>query len=162
GGIAEGHRVRVLLDTMQDGQTHPLRVSIFSEKGHEATVALGDNGRYVAVEEPREMDVADAGSDESEEGSGIRLYQSIYETALRNEIPRPMVENIIRTFSFDVDLQRRVRPGDSFEVLYAGDELDGNDILFASLVFGDESRRYYRFLTEDDGIIDYYDEAGKS
>lgn len=162
GGIAEGHRVRVLLDTMQDGQTHPLRVSIFSEKGHEATVALGDNGRYVAVEEPREMDVADAGSDESEEGSGMRLYQSIYETALRNEIPRPMVENIIRTFSFDVDLQRRVRPGDSFEVLYAGDELDGNDILFASLVFGDESRRYYRFLTEDDGIIDYYDEGGKS
>jgi murein DD-endopeptidase MepM/ murein hydrolase activator NlpD len=162
GGIAEGHRIRVLIDTMQDGQTHPLRVSIFSEKGHEATVALGDNGRYVAVEEPREMDVASTGGDESEEGAGMRLYQSIYETALRNEIPRPMIESIIRTFSFDVDLHRRVRPGDSFEVLYAGDELDGSDVLFASLVFGDESRRFYRFLTEDDGILDYYDEAGKS
>ncbi|HEX5777515.1 MAG TPA: M23 family metallopeptidase [Xanthobacteraceae bacterium] len=162
GGIVEGHRVRVLLDTMQDGQTHPLRVSIFSEKGHEATVALGDNGRYVSVEEPREMDVAGAGADESEEGPGIRLYQSIYETALRNEIPRPMIENIIRTFSFDVDLHRRVRPGDSFEVLYAGDESGGDDVLYAALVFGQESRRYYRFLTDDDGIIDYYDEAGKS
>ncbi len=162
GGIAEGHRVRVLIDTLADGTIHPLRVSIFSDKGHEATVALGDNGRYVSVEEPREMDVASAGADESEEGSGMRLYQSIYETALRNEIPRPMIENIIRTFSFDVDLQRRVRPGDSFEILYAGDELDGNDVLFASLAFGEESRRYYRFLTEDDGIVDYYDEAGKS
>jgi murein DD-endopeptidase MepM/ murein hydrolase activator NlpD len=162
GGIAEGHRVRVLIDTMPDGQTHPLRVSIFSEKGHQATVALGDNGRYVSVEEPREMNVADAGNDESEEGSGMRLYQSIYETALRNEIPRPMIENIIRTFSFDVDLARRVRPGDSFEVLYAGDELDGSDVMFASLVFGEESRRYYRFHTDDDGIVDYYDEGGKS
>ena len=73
-----------------------------------------------------------------------------------------MIENIIRTFSFDVDLHRRVRPGDSFEVLYAGDETGGDDVLYAALVFGEESRRYYRFLTEDDGIIDYYDEAGKS
>ena len=163
GGVVEGHRIRVLLDTMPDGQTQPLRVSIFSEKGHEATVALGDSGRYVAVEEPREIEVANAGADdESEEGSGMRLYQSIYETSLRNEIPRPMIENIIRTFSFDVDLQRRVRHGDSFEVLYAGDEQDGNDVLFASLVFGEESRHYYRFLTPDDGIVDYYDEGGKS
>ena len=162
GGVAEGHRIRILIDTMPNGQAQPLRVSIFSEKGHEATVALGDSGRYVSVAEPREIEVASAADDESEEGAGMRLYQSIYETALRNEIPRPMIDNIIRTFSFDVDLHRRVRPGDSFEVLYAGDELDSGDVLYASLVFGDESRRYYRFLTSDDGIVDYYDEAGKS
>jgi murein DD-endopeptidase MepM/ murein hydrolase activator NlpD len=163
-GIKEGHRVRVLLDTLANGQTQPLRVSIFSETGHEATVALGDNGRYVSVEEPRQIDIAALGADdESEEGAGMRLYQSIYETALRNEIPRPMIDNIIRTFSFDVDLQRRVRAGDSFEVLYSGDDLEGtSDVLYASLVFGDEARRYYRFLTPDDGIVDYYDEAGKS
>jgi murein DD-endopeptidase MepM/ murein hydrolase activator NlpD len=162
GGVAEGHRIRILIDTMPNGQTQPLRVSIFSEKGHESTVALGDSGRYVSVAEPREIEVASAADDESEEGAGMRLYQSIYETALRNEIPRPMIDNIIRTFSFDVDLHRRVRPGDSFEVLYAGDELDSGDVLYASLVFGEESRRYYRFLTSDDGIVDYYDEAGKS
>jgi murein DD-endopeptidase MepM/ murein hydrolase activator NlpD len=165
GGLSEGHRIRVLLDTMPDGQTQPLRVSIFSESGHEGTVALSDNGRYVAVAEPREIEVAGTNTgpdDESEEGPGMRLYQSIYETALRNEIPQPMIDNIIRTFSFDVDLHRRVRPGDSFEVLYAGDEQEGNDVLYASLVFGEESRRYYRFLTADDGIVDYYDEAGKS
>jgi murein DD-endopeptidase MepM/ murein hydrolase activator NlpD len=164
GGIKEGHRVRVLLDTLADGQTQPLRVSIFSESGHEATVALADSGRYVAVEEPRQIDVAALGiDDESEEGAGMRLYQSIYETALRHEIPRPMIENIIRTFSFDVDLQRKVRAGDSIELLYAGDEPEGHaDVLFAALTFGEESRRYYRFLTPDDGIVDYYDDAGKS
>ncbi|MCC6949668.1 MAG: M23 family metallopeptidase [Bradyrhizobiaceae bacterium] len=164
GAVAENHRIRVLHDTLPDGQINPLRVSLFSEKGHIATVALADNGRYVAVEEPREIDVASLKSeDESEEGAGMRLYQSIYETALRHEIPRPMIENIIRTFSFDVDLQRRVRPGDSFEVLYAGDDLEGtNDVLFAALAFGDESRRYYRFTTPDDSIVDYYDESGKS
>jgi murein DD-endopeptidase MepM/ murein hydrolase activator NlpD len=70
---------------------------------------------------------------------------------------------MIRTFSFDVDLQRRVRAGDSIEVLYAGDEAEGHaDVMFASLTFGEESRRFYRFVTTDDGIVDYYDEAGKS
>jgi murein DD-endopeptidase MepM/ murein hydrolase activator NlpD len=164
GGIKEGHRVRVLLDTMPDGKTLPLRVSIFSDTGHEASCALADNGRYVAVEESRQIDVASLGSDdESEEGAGIRLYQSIYETALRHEIPRPMIENMIRTFSFDVDLQRRVRAGDSIEILYAGDEVEGHaDVMFAALTFGEESRRFYRFTTNDDGIVDFYDEAGKS
>jgi murein DD-endopeptidase MepM/ murein hydrolase activator NlpD len=138
-------------------------VSIFGEQGHEMTIALSDNGRYVSVEEPREMDLANLGEDESEEGQGMRLYQSIYETSLRNEIPRPMIDNMIRTFSFDVDLQRRVRPGDTFEVLYAGDEPEGHgEILYASLTFGDEVRRIYQFQTHDDGIIDYYDETGKS
>ncbi len=162
GGLREGHRIRVLLDIDAKGETTPLRVSIFSDKGHEATVALSDNQRYVAVEEPREFDVARI-EDDNEEGRGMRLYQSIYETALRNEIPKPMIENIIRTFSFDIDLQRKVRAGDSFEVLYAADEAEGHsDVLFASLISGDEPRRYYRFQTGDDSIIDYYDETGKS
>ena len=47
-------------------------------------------------------------------------------------------------------------------MLYANDEGDGNDVLYASLVTGGEQRRYYRFQTGDDGIVDFYDEAGKS
>jgi len=163
-GLKEGQRVRVLLEPRENGQARPLRVSIFGDGGHEATVALSDMGKYVAVEEPRDMGVAKFSDDEeSDEGKGIRLYQSIYETALRNEIPPAMIDNIIRTFSFDVDLQRRVRAGDSFDVLYAGDETDGQDsVLFASIVVGGEPRRYYRFQTADDNILDFYDEAGKS
>ncbi len=162
GGIKENHRIRILLDIAANGEVTPLRVSIFSDKGHEATIALSDTQRYVAVEEPRDFDTARI-DDDNEEGRGMRLYQSIYETALRNEIPKPMIENIIRTFSFDIDLQRKVRAGDSFEVLYAADEAEGNpDVLFASLTSGDEPRRYYRFQTGDDAIIDYYDESGKS
>lgn len=163
GGIRENNRIRILLDAAENGEITPLRISIFSDKGHEATVALSDTGRYVTVEEPREFDVAKA-EDENEEGRGMRLYQSIYETALRNEIPKPMIENIIKTLSYDVDLQRRVRAGDSIEVLYAADEADSAhaDVMFAALTAGDEQKRYYRFQTPDDGIIDYYDEAGKS
>jgi murein DD-endopeptidase MepM/ murein hydrolase activator NlpD len=161
GGLKEGQRVRLLLQPAEGGQIQPLRVSIFSDQGHQGTVALADNGRYVSVEEPRDMGFAMIGDDD-DDGKGMRLYQSIYETALRNEIPKGMIDNMIRNFSFDVDLQRKVRAGDSFDVLYANDEGDGNDVLYASLVSGGETRRYYRFQTSDDSIIDFYDEDGKS
>jgi len=162
GGLKESQRVRLLLQAGEGGQPQPLRVSIFSDQGHEGTVAVTDNGRYVAVAEPRDMGFAAIDYDDEDNGKGMRLYQSIYETALKNEIPKGMIENMIRNFSFDVDLQRRVRAGDSFDVLYANDEGDGNDMLYASLVTGGETRRYYRFQTGDDGIIDFYDEDGKS
>ena len=90
----------------------------------------------------------------------MRLYQSIYETALRNNIPKPVIEALIRIYSYDVDFQHKAQPGDSFDVLYAQD--DENDVMFAALTTGGEVKRYYRFQTTDDGIVDYYDETGKS
>ena len=35
-------------------------------------------------------------------------------------------------------------------------------MLFASLTVGGETKKYYRFQTPDDGVVDYYDETGKS
>ncbi|HEX4554533.1 MAG TPA: M23 family metallopeptidase, partial [Xanthobacteraceae bacterium] len=105
--------------------------------------------------------------DEEDDGSGVRLYQSIYETALRNQIPRPVIEELVRIYSYDVDFQRKAQPGDSFEVLYAGEDetaaIDSkNDVLFASLTVGGEVKKFYRYQSPDDGVVDYYDETGKS
>ena len=75
---------------------------------------------------------------------------------------------MIRVYSYDVDFQRKVQPGDSFDVLYAGEEESPggvetrNDVLFAALSVGGEPRKFYRFQTPDDNIVDYYDETGKS
>jgi murein DD-endopeptidase MepM/ murein hydrolase activator NlpD len=35
-------------------------------------------------------------------------------------------------------------------------------VLFATLTVGGEAKRLYRFQSTDDGLVDYYDEAGKS
>ncbi|HEX5508371.1 MAG TPA: M23 family metallopeptidase, partial [Pseudolabrys sp.] len=70
-------------------------------------------------------------------------------------------------YSYDVDFQRKVEPGDSFEVLYTGQDETAaadtrNEILFASLTVDGETKKLYRYQSPDDGITDYYDEAGKS
>lgn len=165
GPLAPGLRLKVLLDNGAGGVT-PLRIAVFGESGHQGTVALSDIGKFLPVQETADMQVADIAPDEGDEeggGRGITLYDSIWETALRHEVPRPVIESMIRVYSFDVDFQRRVRAGDSFEVVYEPDEAGGaGGVLFAGLVVGGEERRYYRYQTPDDGLIDFYDEAGKS
>src|SRR5207342_1362293 len=124
-----------------------------------------DLGKYVSVDvQSAETQVADA-EDENEDGMGVRLYQSLYETALRNNIPRPVIEDLVRIYSYDVDFQRRAQPGDAFEVLYSGEDENTSgkqDVLFALLSVGGELKRFYRFQSSDDGLVDYYDETGKS
>ena len=170
GGIKEGQKLRVLLAQSADGQRlQPIRVIIAGDSGIDAVIALADTGKYVAVDVKNvDTEVADNSADDDEnDTSGVRLYQSIYETALRNRIPRPIIEDLIRIYSYDVDFQRKVQPGDSFEVLYAGEEEapaadSRNDVLFATLTVGGETKKFYRFQSPDDGLVDYYDETGKS
>jgi len=164
GALKEGLRVRILMTPAPTGGIQPLRISIFNDTAHEGTVALSDVGRYVSVAEPRDMQIAKAAGDDDEEDGKMRLYNAIYETALRNNVPTNIIEALIKVYSFDVDLQRPVKTGDSFDILYAEDENDlKGEVQFASLnLSGETPRRYYRFHTTDDGVIDYYDESGKS
>jgi murein DD-endopeptidase MepM/ murein hydrolase activator NlpD len=73
----------------------------------------------------------------------------------------------VRIYSYDVDFQRKVQPGDSFDVFFAGEDEGTNptektEVLFASLTVGGETKKYYRFQTPDDATVDFYDETGKS
>jgi murein DD-endopeptidase MepM/ murein hydrolase activator NlpD len=146
-------------------------VILANDTSAEAVVALSDTGKYVPVD-VHSLDTEVASASEEEEADnidtgGVRLYQSVYETALRNQIPKPIIEDLIRIYSYDVDFQRKVQPGDSFEVLFAGEEEtpapdSRNEVLFAALTVGGESKKFYRYQSPDDGIVDYYDETGKS
>jgi murein DD-endopeptidase MepM/ murein hydrolase activator NlpD len=73
---------------------------------------------------------------------------------------------MVRIYSYDVDFQRKVQPGDSFDVFFAGEDegpsTEKTEVLFASLTVGGETKKYYRFQTPDDSVVDFYDETGKS
>ncbi len=165
GGLKEGQKLRILTAPAGLGHMQPLRVIIAGDSGIEAAAALSDRGTYVPVD-IRNVDVAGAGDDDSgdDDGSGVRLYQSLYETALRNNVPNSVIEEMVRIYSYDVDFQRKVQSGDSLDLLYADDENgDGrNEVRNVSLTVGGETKKYYRYQTTDDGAYDYYDETGKS
>ncbi|MBI5262005.1 MAG: M23 family metallopeptidase [Bradyrhizobium sp.] len=175
GGLKEGEKLRILMAPSSPGaRLQPYRVIVANETMIEAVAALSDLGKYVAVDVQSMNTIADAtdsksndDDDDEDDGSGVRLYQSIYETALRNKVPSPVIEDMIRIYSYDVDFQRKAQPGDSFDVFYAGEDegtaaTDRHEVLFASLTVSGETKKYYRFQSPDDGVVDYYDETGKS
>ncbi len=176
GGLKEGQKLRILMAPAGPGQRlQPCRVIVANDSTIEAVSALSDLGRYVAVDvqsmnTAAETAASNGGNDDDEEddGTGVRLYQSIYETALRDKVPQNVIEDMIRIYSYDVDFQRKVQPGDSFDVFFAGEDEGSTssnekpEVLFASLTVGGETKKYYRFQTPDDGVVDFYDESGKS
>src|SRR5450432_397854 len=171
GGLKEGQKIRILMAPSGPGQRlQPYRVVVANESTIEAVAALSDLGKYVAVDVQSMNTVtetADNSDDDDDDGTGVRLYQSIYETALRNKVPATVIEDMVRIYSYDVDFQRKVQPGDSFDVFFAGEDegattTEKTEVLFASLNVGGETKKYYRFQTPDDAVVDYYDETGKS
>jgi murein DD-endopeptidase MepM/ murein hydrolase activator NlpD len=172
GGLKEGEKLRILMASGGPGERlQPYRVIVANDSAVEAVAALSDLGRYVAVDVQSINTVTEtadnSSDDDDDDGSGVRLYQSIYETALRNKVPPSVIDDMVRIYSYDVDFQRKVQPGDSFDVFYAGEDegsttSEKNEVLFASLTGGGETKKYYRFQTADDSVVDYYDETGKS
>jgi murein DD-endopeptidase MepM/ murein hydrolase activator NlpD len=165
GGIKEGQKLRVLLAPVGPSHMMPLRVIISGDSTIEAAAALSDIGKYVPVDVRNvDTEVAEAGDDKdaNEGGSGVPLYQSLWETALRTNVPNSVIEEMVRIYAYDVDFQRKVRPGDSFDLLYADDGEGTSEVRYASLTVDGETKKYYHFQTTDDGVYDYYDETGKS
>src|ERR1700731_4190229 len=92
GGLKEGQKLRILMAPAGPGQRlQPYRVIVANESTIEAVAALSDLGKYVAVDVQsmnNGTETADNKSDDGDDdGSGVRLYQSVYETALRNKVP---------------------------------------------------------------------------
>ena len=146
----------------------PMRVSIYKDGVHQATVARADNNVFVRGDEPASLPAAFANKEVvTPSGGPPQLYDAVYETALEQQVPKSLVDRLIRIFAFDVDFQQRVAPGDSMEILQslpdpADKDASAPEILYASLSLGSSVKRFYRFRTPDDGVVDYYDQNGKS
>ena len=172
-GVKAGDALRILFTPAgKNRKAKPVRVIVSDKSGPEAVVALSDSGKYVTVD-PNLVDNAtvertdeDAATPQS--AADISLYQSFYETALRHHLPKAIIDNFLRIYAFDVDLERRVEPGDTFSLLYAtskqGVLVPNKDdaILFASLTANGHTKDLYRFRSPRTNTVDYYDRHGES
>ncbi|MEM8838670.1 MAG: M23 family metallopeptidase [Pseudomonadota bacterium] len=148
------------------GDERPDIISLFEEGSHVLTMARTDTGHYVEMDKPS----GDLFTEETAEPEYAPLsdtYRAIYETALKKEIPAPLIRDLVRIYAFDVDFRRQITATDEMEVFYSLDPeseiaTEDSEILYTSITLGDTKRRYYRFKTSDDGEVDYYDEDGRS
>lgn len=129
----------------------PIRAIVVARAGMEGFAAE-------AVERPLETRLQRA------EGA---ITSSLYVAAVEAGVPLPILSQLITVFSFDVDFQRDIQPGDRFAAFYeiktdeAGAVLDTGEILIGEMTVNGQKRRFYRF-EEPDGRVDYFDAEGKS
>jgi len=169
---SEGRKIKLLFADLDGSGTNMTlaRITIHSDDRIEATVAITDDNRYLQVERavqtaaPAKKAKKASDDDDEDEAGGMRLYDSLYQTALKQEMPKQVISDLIRVFANDVDFQRSVQPGDSFEAFYddSEDRDDRDKLLFATITTREETFKYYRYRTPDDGLVDYYDENGRS
>ena len=96
-----------------------------------------------------------------------RIDSSLYDAAVGAGVPLSALSRLITVFSFDVDFQRDVQPGDRFAALFEvketedGRVVEAGDILIGEMVVGGKPLRVYRYIDKD-GQIDWFDGTGKS
>lgn len=172
--LDQGQQLRIAYERPEFSEDESLviRVSLYADAKHQATVAFADAGIFVAANPPE--DLQEALFDEMESAISIAkagpaptIYESIYQTAYENDVPRELVEELIRIFTFDLDFRGRVKPGDMVELFFGLDHKDQDDhsapeILYAAIEQNGLKRQYYRYTSRDDDSVGFFDETGKS
>lgn len=165
--VAEGQKIIVdYAEKLSEDRPAPIaRVTAYADEQPKAIVALNDEGAYVpvTVSKTPAAPIKPKTSDEDDEG-GMSLYESLYETGLKQGLPRPIIDDMVRAFANDVDFQRSVQPGDGLVAfMQDADEIDLHpQLLYATLTAREQTFKYYRFQTPDDNLVDFYDENGRS
>jgi murein DD-endopeptidase MepM/ murein hydrolase activator NlpD len=96
-----------------------------------------------------------------------KIRSSLYVDATKAGLPAEVMVEIIRLFSWDVDFQRDIHPGDEFNILGTksllpdGSVVGWGDVKFASLSLQGKLTNLYRFETLKNGV-EYFDEYGVS
>jgi len=161
--LKEGQKVTfALVPALRDGAQVmvPNTVELAIGPNQRLTIERDERGKYALLTDIPSDDDAD------QRRAQAKIKKSLYLAARNQGIPDNIIVDMMRIHSYDVDFQREVRIGDSFEVFY-GDENSGKKsksgaVLFSSLTLSGNTKNYYRFKTTDDNIVDYYDDRGRS
>jgi murein DD-endopeptidase MepM/ murein hydrolase activator NlpD len=95
------------------------------------------------------------------------IRSSLFEAGDKAGVPYAVMASLIRVYSHDVDFQRDIHPGDTFELLYdqpttaQGKAVGEGSIIYAALNIAGKSKPLYR-VTFSDNTVDYFDAKGQS
>lgn len=136
------------------------RASFEPGPGREVVASRGEAGAFVGSESKaplRHMLVR----------SEAVIETSLYEAAEQAGIPANLLAEVVRAYSYDVDFQRDIQPGDSFEILFdrsvtpKGETVRDGSVIYTALTLSGKKLALYRY-TDSSGVADYYTEKGES
>ena len=158
--LKPGQEITLTFEADADGAPRLVDVSLDADVERRVVARLSGEGDYKAesIDKPLERDAL---------GAAGMIDDSLYNAAQSAGVPAQVIVSLIRLYSFDVDFQRDIQPGDRFELMYevlrdeTGAVVKSQEILYAKLTAGSKTLSLYRFRHED-GETGYYNEKGES
>ena len=114
-----------------------------------------------------------AGEDKKKLFSKLKLYEveihnSIYESLKKIDTPDEIIMEFVQLYSFDIDFQRDIRKGNMIKIFFEiytdsqNNYIKSGNINFSEIILDDESYELYRFQSEGDEFVEYFNSDGKS
>jgi murein DD-endopeptidase MepM/ murein hydrolase activator NlpD len=166
-GLMPGQEIKLKLNTDDSAETDAtaptmdlIGLKLQPTVGQDVTLTRGLGGGFVAATINRPLTVMTT-------RSAGAIDSSLFEAGQDEGVPVPVMSDVIHAFSYDVDFQRDIQPGDRFEVVYERyQDAEGNfakpgNVLYASLRLRGKLIEFYRFKPKD-GSADYYGPDGAS
>ena len=143
---------------VQDERLLSFRLALAPDR--DIVIARDDRGSFVAEDQDRPIrEVATIGTG--------TIQTSLAAAAGRTGVPAGVLGQMIGAFSYDVDFQREVRPGDTFTVLYRrvhdefGRATELGRLVYAEMVLSGTRLRLYGF-TPRGGEPGYFNAVGEN
>jgi murein DD-endopeptidase MepM/ murein hydrolase activator NlpD len=160
--LKAGQEIRVSLapSLAEDSAGRLVSLLLNESVERDIQVTRSPDGGFTAAEIARPLSVG------VERHAGT-IRTSLYEAGADAGVPLPIMAEMIKAMSFDIDFQRDIQPGDSFELVFeqyrdgAGRPAKTGAILYAGMTLGGKVRDYYSF-TARDGRTDFYTATGDS
>ena len=114
-----------------------------------------------------------AGEDKKKLFSKLKLYEveihnSIYESLKKIDTPDEIIMEFVQLYSFDIDFQRDIKKGNKIKIFFEiytdsqNNYIKSGNINFSEIILDDESYELYRFQSEGDEFVEYFNSNGKS
>ncbi len=138
-----------------------LSVSFSPTIQQDITISRGADGKFAAQSTVKQLS-------EHLHRAGAKIDSSLYLAAMQAGIPAPVVVQMIHMFSYEVDFQRDLRPGNSFEVLYSyyytpdGRPAKDGEIAYASIQLANRTVTLFRYQPKGETTADYFNASGQS
>ena len=114
-----------------------------------------------------------AGEDKKKLFSKLKLYEveihnSIYESLKKIGTPDEIIMEFVQLYSFDIDFQRDIRKGNKIKIFFEiytdsqNNYIKSGKIYFSEIILDDETYELYRFQSEGNEFVEYFNSDGKS
>ena len=141
-----------------DQERRLLSLSFSPAIDRQITVSLSVPDGYLAHDVQRKLE-------NHYQHAGTTIDSSLYLSAMQAGIPANVLVELIRMFSYEVDFQRDVHPGDEFEIFFNHYFTDGQpakpgEIIAATMTLSGKKHLLYRYELPDG--VEYFGPQGES